>query len=76
MFNFGNYGEKIEIISYDYNVFVCNREDFVYWSDARNDQLFRSNLNGSDIMLLANATHEDIGLSLQINILGANPGTC
>ena len=42
-------------------ILICRRQ-YLYWSDSRNDQLFRSNLDGSAIMFLANATHEDIGM--------------
>jgi hypothetical protein len=37
------------------------RRGFIYWSDAISDQMYRSNLDGTSIMFLANATHEDIG---------------
>ena len=37
------------------------RRGYIYWSDAVSDQLFRSNLDGSNITSLANATHEDVG---------------
>lgn len=44
-------------------VSLCNfcRRNFMYWSDANMDQLFRANLDGSSMMFLANATNEDIG---------------
>ena len=39
----------------------CFRRDYIYWSDATSDQLFRSNMDGTDVESLANSTHENIG---------------
>lgn len=41
--------------------FSLFRNGYIYWSDANNDQLYRSNFDGGSSMFLANATHEDIG---------------
>ena len=56
-----------------FDMFVYGyRRNYVYWSDARMDQIFRSNLDGSAIMFLANATHEDIGVFFSSIIHSAN----
>lgn len=31
-------------------------------SDIASDQMFRANMDGSDLVSLANATHEDVGM--------------
>ena len=53
--------------------FMMNvRNRFIYWSDATSDQLFRSNLDGSEVLALANGTHEDIGNYIIYNYVYKN----
>ena len=37
---------------------TCYRRNYIYWSDVSSDELFRSNMDGTDIEYLTNSTHD------------------
>ena len=44
----------------------ADRNDYIYWTDARYDRIYRSNTNGSNVMIIVNTGLSCAGLFMVV----------